>query len=477
MTRRSFSIEARWTIRNGATLLICITAFAFYAHARIERRLEQDAAVLLALQANQVLAEAARFTAADDDALAALLDRRVSGAESGLRLGVVVCTTDGSLRAAAGSLAHAPLRLPPDVLRRDDDEVFERRDLGRSYDWRVVTRRGDAGIVQVAVYGRRFERNVRYVRRIFLVALPAVLLATAGLGWWMARSSLRPIARITAAARRISAAHLDEHIPRSGTGDQLDQLAETLDDMTARLRESLDRMRRFSGDAAHELRTPLAALRSRLEVALLRDRSGDEMRETLIGARDEVDRLAETVSAMLRLARTEAGVDPARRRAVELVPLLRDVLGFFAPVAEDGGVRLVVRDLPGVTVQGDAEWLHRLFANLVHNAVRYTPAGGEVCVEGWLEPATAAARADAAGSHRAEQIVIRVRDSGLGISAEDQPHIFERFYRGNAAASRSGSGLGLPIAREIARAHGGDISVSSAPGQGASFLVRLPCAA
>jgi signal transduction histidine kinase len=416
----------------------------------------------------------------------------VSSAESGLRLGVAVYSPEGVRRAAAGPLATVPVRLPESVMRRTDSEIIERRDLGRSYTWRVVTQRSPAAIVQVAVYARRFERNVRYVRRIFIVALPTVLIATAGIGWWLARSSLRPIARMTAAARRISGAHLDERIPRSGTGDQLDQLAETLDDMTARLRESVLRMRRFAGDAAHELRTPLAALRSRIEVTLLREPSPGEMKDTLISARDEVDRLAETVSAMLRLARSEAGIDPARRSDVALAPLLRDVVGFFEPVAEDGGVQLRAGDLPDVTVPGDAEWLHQLFANLVHNAVRYTPAGGEVMVEGWCEPRGTGARIavsqrlredsgavahDAAPADvaAARCVVIRVRDTGIGIAPADHSRIFERFYRGSAAASRGGTGLGLPIAREIARAHGGDITVASTEGNGATFVVRLPC--
>jgi len=459
--RRPLTLQTRWTLLHGAALLVAVTIFGSYTYERVSRRLEQDAELLLALQADQSLADLARHHG-DDAALEAAIRARSAAADPELKLGIAVYGPDGTPRFADGTLAGFPLPVPPQVLNHADDQAFGEADLGGRYVWRVVTERSDAGIVQVALYGRRLERAIQAVGRIFWVAIPVVLLLSGLAGYWLARTSLRPIAAIAATARRISGSPLDERIPQSGTGDELDQLAATLNDAFVRLRESLERTRGFAGDAAHELRTPLAALRSQIEVTLEKERSGDEYRATLAGLHGEVERLAASLQAMLRLARSEAGLDPARRVAVSLGTLLREVAGFFEPVAEEHGVALRVDALPTVTVPGDPEWLHQLFANLLHNAIRYTPRGGEV---------TLSLEADATEAR------VHVRDTGPGIPEAEQARVFERFHRVDARPERPGSGLGLPIAREIARAHGGAIELASEPGAGSTFTVRLPRAA
>ncbi|HVP30241.1 MAG TPA: ATP-binding protein [Myxococcota bacterium] len=456
--RRPLRLQTRWTLRHGAALLIAVTVFGLYAYGRIARRMEQDAQLLLELQVNQVLADLDRH-GADPSALTAAVQARAVAADPGLKLGIAVFTPDGRPRAAEGSLAKRSVPIPAEVLRGADPQVFGAAHLGGKYGWRVVTQRSPAGIAQVAVYARSFERNVQYVGRIFLVAIPAVIVLSGLAGWWLARTSLRPIAEIAATARRISGANLDERVPRSGTGDELDRLAATLNDTFARLQHSLERTRGFAGDAAHELRTPLAALRSQIEVTLEKERTHDEYRSALAGVSGEVERMALSVQAMLRLARSEAGLDPARRVDVPLATLLAEVAGFFEPVAEDHGVILRVGPLPDATVPGDPEWLHQLFANLLHNAIRYTPAGGVVSLD---------------GEARADEVAVHVRDTGPGIPPEEQDRVFERFHRGGTRPDRPGTGLGLPIAREIARAHGGAIELASEPGRGATFTVRLP---
>jgi len=448
----------RWTLRHGAALLIAVTIFGVYAYGRMARRLEQDAEILLALQADQSLGDLARHHE-DPAALEAVIRARTAATDPEWKLGIAIYASDGTPLVADGALADFPLPIPPPVLNRADDQTFTQADLGGRYGWRVVTQRSDAGIAQVALYGRRLDRAVKAVGRIFLVAIPVVLLLSGLAGLWLARASLRPIGQIAATARRISGSRLDERIPRSGSGDELDQLAAALNDTFSRLQQSLERTRGFAGDAAHELRTPLAALRSQIEVTLEKERSAEQYRETLAGLGHEVERLATSVQAMLRLARSEAGLDPARRVAVPLAELLREVAGFFEPVAEEHGVTLRVGALPAVTLPGDPEWLHQLFANLLHNAIRYTPRGGVVELH-----------AEAGDS----ELEVRVRDTGPGIPEPEQARVFERFHRVVSRPDRPGTGLGLPIAREIARAHGGEIELTSTPGAGATFTVRLP---
>src|SRR5690606_27148288 len=190
-------------------------------------------------------------------------------------------------------------------------------DLGRNYKFLALARRGEQGTVQVLVYSRLFARSAARVRDAFVGALPVLLLLTAGLGWWLSRGSLRPIADMTRAARRITANQLDETIPRTGSGDELDQLAATLNDMIARVREGMERVKRFSVDAAHQLRTPLTAIQNEIEVTLAKDRSEREYRVVLEDMLVQVATLSETVDGMLRLAQSEGGLDRAHRKRIE----------------------------------------------------------------------------------------------------------------------------------------------------------------
>jgi len=191
---------------------------------------------------------------------------------------------------------------------------------------------------------------------------------------------------------------------------------------------------------------------------LERSRDADEYERVLGDARDRVRELSETVDAMLRLARTEAGIAPGDRVTVDLYEVLTNVREFFEPVTSGGGVALVGEESPRVFVSGDASWLHQLFANLIANAIKFTPRGGRGSVEWEMQQ---------------KVLVVRVRDTGPGISAEEAPLTFERFRRGREGRRCEGYGLGLAIAREIARAHGGNVGIE-AGSAGATFRVSLP---
>jgi two-component system heavy metal sensor histidine kinase CusS len=374
---------------------------------------------------------------------------------------------DGRLRLASGTLADNPVPLPASLPDDPKDRVARHVDFpGEKYPYLVLTRRlPDGGAVQGAVYLRRFIRNARGVRDIFLWAFPLAGALTLALGSWLVRGSLRPIASITRAAQRISGTHLEERVPTTGSGDELDQLANTLNDMMERIRRSVERMQRFSANAAHELRTPLNALRSRLEVTLEQPRSADEYRKILGETAEEVASLSDSVHAMLRLAQSEAGLAPEHRVPVPIAPLLEEVVDFFGPLAEEQGLALERGRFDDATVSGEPAWLRQAIANLVDNAIRYTPEGGRIEVSAQREP-------------NGRTISIAVADTGPGIEAAELERIFEPFHRvrGEAAAG-PGAGIGLALVREIARAHGGDVSVASAPGRGSRFSVQLPVAA
>jgi signal transduction histidine kinase len=286
-----------------------------------------------------------------------------------------------------------------------------------------------------------------------------MLLFTGALGWLLARGSLRPVTAIARTARRISGANLRESVPTTGSGDELDELAHTLNEMIERIREGVERMHRFNSNAAHEMRTPLNAICSQIEVTLEKARSRDEYCKVLEEVLARARQLAEAVNAMLRLSRSEAGLAPGHVAPVAIAPLLGTLLEFFAPVAADRGIALEAGRFAEANVEGDAVWLRQLFSNLVDNAIKYCRAGDRIFLE---------------ARRRGEWLEVEVADDGPGIPTDRLGDIFDRFERGVAHPGQPGFGLGLPLAREIARAHGGRIDLESRPGHGTRFTVRLP---
>lgn len=460
---RPVSVGAKWALRYALVTFVTISLLGLYAYERAEGRVERDAELIADIPMRNLL-EVARRHPGNLERVAEAVERELAAAEDDLRLGVQVFDEEGNLLLARGSLEGTDLPLGASVAA--GERSWDRWDTERppgSHPYQVVTARAPGFYFQTAIYTRRFDRHLDFIADGLLLALPVTLVVTAVLGWLLARGSLRPIQRITDTARRISGAHLDEEVPTTGSGDELDRLAVTLNEMMARIRDSVERIRRFSADAAHELRTPLAAIRSQVEVTLERPRSPAEYDRVLRQVLEEVDRLAEGTDALLRLSRSEAGLDPARREAVDLEPLLRELVEFFEPLAGEKDVKLALGAEAAPPVVGDPAWLHQLFANLVHNAIKFTPAGGSVDVG--LAPGA-----------KGRTVSVAVRDTGVGIPPDQTQRIFERFHKVDAARSASGFGLGLSLAHEIARIHDGRIEVESEPGRGSEFRVELPAA-
>jgi two-component system heavy metal sensor histidine kinase CusS len=458
------SIGTKWTLRYTAVMLLAVSLLAAYTYWRIDDRFLREARFVIDLQLKE-LVDALETTTAQDPAFRAMVASSAEVAGPDLKLGLQVFDAAGRSRLAAGSLQEHELGLPESLPEEPDDRVVRIVPFpsDEKYPYLVVTRRlPGGGAVQGAVYLRRFVRNARSVRDIFLWTLPLAGIFTLALGTWLVRGSLRPIASITRAARRTSGTHLEERVPTTGSGDELDELAVTLNEMMDRIRGSVERMQRFSANAAHELRTPLNALRSRLEVTLEQERTPDEYRKALAETADQVAALSESVHAMLRLAQSEAGLRPEHRVPVDVGAVVREVVDFFEPLAAEQGVSLVLGSGDDAGLSGEPAWLHQCFANLVDNAIRHTPEGGHIRVQ--------VERRDEGA------VVVSVADDGSGIPAEELERIFEPYHRVRVVGGRSGpgAGLGLPLAREIARAHGGDLLVESEPGRGSTFRVRLP---
>jgi signal transduction histidine kinase len=328
----------------------------------------------------------------------------------------------------------------------------------------------DPGLLQVAVPWDHNADILEYLGKLLTLGLLVVLSCAAAGGWALVGRTLRPIGRIVAEADRLDAHALPESlVPRAGESDgEIGLLVATLNGMTMRLRRAFEAQRRyaeaqqrFAADASHELRTPLTVLRGEMDLALGRPREASVYRETLSSAVEEVARMSRIVEGLSYLARQDAGhMEPQRWESVELTPLCRAVVDEARSIAVERRIALSCEGGEPLTMSGDGDQLHQLLRNLVENALKYTPSGGRVQVE---------TRAAANGA-----AMVIVSDSGLGIAAEDIPHIFERFWRADRSRAGEGSGLGLSICQGIAEAHRATLTAESRLGAGSVFTLLLP---
>jgi len=303
----------------------------------------------------------------------------------------------------------------------------------------------------------------RQVLTPLAIAAPIGLaLSTAG-ALWLSRRALAPVDRVIAAARDITVASLDRRIEVPARDDELRTLVIALNEALDRIERGHRALAMFAADASHELRTPIAAICSELEIALRRPRSAEDWSRSAKTALDELRRLARVTDSLLRFAQADAGHGPAAQ-VVELAALVDDVTATHAAAARAAGVELVTHCAVDVQVRGDADMLSTAISNLVANAIRYTPRDGTVT--------TIVERRDGAAH-------VHVDDTGGGLAPGELDAIFTPFARGaqGKTADAAGLGLGLPIARKIAERHGGVLAGHNRPGGGARFSIRLPLAA
>lgn len=309
-----------------------------------------------------------------------------------------------------------------------------------------------------------FNSALHRFATLLLVSIPILLLGAAAGGYWISRRALSPVDQITQTARSISVQNLSSRLNVPQTGDELQRLSETLNGMLERLEAAFKKIIQFTADASHELRTPIAVMRTRTELSLRKPRSAEEYREALAQVHSELEKTSELVEKLMLLARADYGVEALQLASEDLRGIVRDVCsqGKMLSEAKEINFREEIPAQP-VRVNADAHALRRLFLILIDNAIKYTPKGGRVDVVVGQENGFA---------------IGEVRDTGIGIAPEDLPNVFERFYRADKARSREsgGVGLGLSIGRWIAEAHEGTIEVQSALGGGSIFKLRLPMA-
>lgn len=337
-------------------------------------------------------------------------------------------------------------------------------------DYRVVQNRGAAHvksqiIVQVGSLTTFVARDMARIDRLVAIAVFIVLIAGPGIGYWLAGRAIDPLAAIIHTTARLRPSKLDERLLEHRNGDELDQLARTINGFLNRIAAYLAQRRDFLANAAHELRTPLAAIRSTAEVSLGAERTVDEYQELLVEIIEECSLLESLVNQLLLLAETESDRLRITGERVSFSEVTARAVGMFQAVADTKDIQFSASLQPDLTVEGNAHHLRQVVNNLIDNALKFTPTGGKVTV-----------RLRAEGN----DAVFSVADNGPGIPPEDLPHIFDRFFRGDRSHShdggRTGTGLGLSICQAVIQAHGGRVAVETNINHGTTFQVAIPLA-
>ncbi|MCU0546684.1 MAG: ATP-binding protein [Oscillatoriaceae cyanobacterium Prado104] len=352
-------------------------------------------------------------------------------------------------------------RPPPGIQPRPPQEIEPKLATQHTSNaiWRIGAINSPYAQAAIAVNLQAIDREMISIRNIFLIAIPIVLLLVAGGAWLISRSILYPIGQLTTAIRNVTVQGLDRRVPVGSTDIEFVELIFVFNQMLERLERSFQQASRFSGDAAHELKTPLAILQGQLERSLHQVESGSEVQQTLSNLLDEVHRLSEITRKLLLLSLADAGRMGLNLVEVNMSDLLSEItedMELLAPHLD-----LQMKIAPKLFIQGDLDLLVQVLQNLVGNAIKYN------LPDGWL---------NLQAYSQGKRIIVKVINSSQNIPLNERDRIFDRFHRGDSTQTQKieGSGLGLSLAREIARAHGGDIVLDAAVLGQTAFTLSLP---
>jgi heavy metal sensor kinase len=458
------TLRLRLTIWNTVVVLLMAIASLLAARFAARATLYDDADAELRAAVSEVVL-ALRDLSPDIDAVVAEISRK---AESHEQRGwfVQLLREDGTTLWKSEHCPNEVATFPPSNLDREENVV----QVGpyRYVRLRVARDGQPAYHVRVGTYTTGLDAGLSSLVRVLLVVGGVLCLLTPLAGWWLARQATQPVAAMLHTAEQLKPTRLGDRLPVRGTGDELDTLAATINRLLDQVAAHVDRQQQFVADAAHELRGPLAAVRSSLEVAISHDRSVEEYRETLAEVLDEACGLSKLSNDLLTLAEASDDARPPPSERIDLAALARQSVAMFSAAGEERGLAIDLSAAAPAIVAGDAPQLRQVLGNLLDNAIRFTPPGGRVDVGVRLDGQPAA-------------VELAVADTGVGIAARHLGHVFDRFFKADAARShddggRSG-GLGLSICKAIVERHGGSISVTSTAGSGTKVTVRLPPAA
>ncbi len=397
-----------------------------------------------------------------DDVKSAIVHETESGGVADIFMRVL--SPKGDLLASSDTSSWGTIGISKAALERirtGATHVFETSPIwGYRHEARILYGSiGDDKILQLGEMMADDERFKEVFGKIFGTTMAGLMVFAALIGWFMARWALRDIEEVTKTALQVSKGAFEQRVHVKAKEEEVQKLTATFNGMLDRIEALIAGMREMSDNIAHELRSPLARIRGVAEMTLSTGNSMNEYEEMAANTIEECDHLLKMINTMLDVSEAEAGASKLSFEQIDMASIVRDACELYQPSAEGKGVTIIPKISGSLPVYGDLHGLRRLVVNLLDNAVKYTPAGGTVTVS--------------VQEHQG-QVLISVDDTGVGISEDDLPHIFSRFYRCDRSRSQAGIGLGLSLAKAIARNHGGNMTVTSVLGQGSRFTVVLP---
>ena len=460
----TLSLRTRLTVFYTCIFAVLLAALATVSYRALADQLDRDATANLDELTNGLHG----YIHFDDGVPEVSFDRtdpeESAFVQRATRFYQIYDATSGTLVAQSDALEPLGLTFTPAEVKSFHDQP-RLHDIQTDYGRIRLSNSDIAGdhnkpyLLQVGALLAANDAALRRYLQLLLWGLPGGLFIAVLAGISLSGFVLAPLSRLAAATRAIDVRNLQHRLPLRGANDELDEVARAFNDALARVEYAVGEMRQFSTAIAHELRTPIAALRGEIELAAMKPGTSEGDRVAAASQLEELDKLKRLIDQLLTLARAEAGEIPLVRQPVELGALIESVCEQVEAVAHAKGLSLRT-EITGVVVAGDAAWLERMLLNLLDNAFKFTPAGGSVVVR--LTSTGDTAR-------------MEVRDTGIGMPADVVPHVFERFYRADPARSATeGVGLGLSLVKWIVDRHNGSIDASSGEsGQGSVFTVYL----
>ena len=487
------SVRFSLTLWYAAILIVILSLFGGVLYTNVRANLVRDVDWLLASEADGVGDAIASFGKAEieaknprissqDKLTEIYLENAARGEMSALvrrwaevteELDTVrpvrIISQKGEALAFSPSLSNWVIPVNPQALRYASRRKtsYETYFVADGHRVRIVTypiieKKQLLYFVQVVTSLLQTDVSLERLRSWLLWLIPVTAILASLVGWFLASLALRPVGRMIREARQMSESRLHQRIAVPKTGDELQKLGITFNEMLDRFERGFKRLRQFSAAASHELRTPLTVMKGEMELVLRKSRTEGEYERVLRNQLRVVDDMARVVEQLLAVAHAEDGELAVQWEVLELEALIRSVAQSFGSIAQDKRISLQITAEKNVRIQGERRLLERLIANLLENAVKHTPPEGQVTLE---------------AVRREERSLLIVRDTGKGILAEDMPKIFDKFFSPQQSSQGIPStGIGLGLCRWIAEVHRGKIEVTSLPGHGAEFTISFPAA-
>jgi heavy metal sensor kinase len=458
------SIYFRLIAWYGALVILVVLGFGAFTYHSLQRRLTEEMVQTLTRRAEQIrdhILNGNPSTAA----LASTIEA-IYSPEANSRF-IRILRPDGSTAYVSGrpkdELFHpSQIPLPDATIYR---AATHQEPLASGFHLLMIRApeevRGNTWIIEMGAPTDQIESAVHELLRTLLFTLPLLIVVAAAGGYFLVRRSLKPVEDIRATAEQITFGNLSSRLPVVATGDALEHLSLTLNQMLERLEDAYHQASRFSADASHELRTPLTIMRTELESIVQEPSLTDSWRERFGSVLEEAEYLSRITESLFAISRLDAGEAKMEDMPLDLAQVVVGTAEQMLLMAEEKQIAIDMQAITSVPVEGDYARLKQVVVNLLDNAIKYTPRGGKIHIE-------------VIAAH--PKAVLIIRDNGIGIAADALPHVFKRFYRAEKVRSRAmgGAGLGLAIVRSIIQAHGGTVDIQSEEGMGTQVTIELP---